>query len=280
MAKDYYAILGVSVTATQEEIKHAYRQLARRYHPDRNPGDKVAEERFKEINEAYEILGDPVKRRRYDATRTTSHTRSFSGWSRPSGGSVNFEDIFESIFNNFSRHQQASPQQADIEQEVEITLREAYNGTRRLITLNGEQFEVKIPPGVYTGAKVRVRGKGRRLPNGHRGDLYLLIEVMDDPVFQRVGDDLIVPVKIDLYTAVLGGEADVPTLDGKVVLRIPPGTGGGKRLRIRGKGMPNLKEPGRFGDLYADIIVTVPTSLSPRERKLFEELRRLRQGNA
>nr|WP_290669953.1 J domain-containing protein [Ardenticatena sp.] len=277
MAKDYYAILGVSVSATQEEIKHAYRKLARQYHPDRNPGNKQAEEKFKEINEAYEVLGDPVKRRRYDATRTSTRTHSFGGWSRPGSSSVNVEDLFESIFNNFARRQQAAHQPADIEQEVEVTLREAYQGTRRLITLNGEQFEVKIPPGVYTGAKVRVRGKGRRTPNGRRGDLYLLIEVMQDPIFRRDGDDLIAPVKIDVYTAVLGGEVEVPTLDGKVILRIPPGTGGGKRLRIRGKGMPNLKEPGRFGDLYADIIVTVPTSLSPRERELFEELRRLRQ---
>jgi len=260
MAKDYYAILGVSVSATQD-----------------NPGNKQAEEKFKEINEAYEVLGDPAKRRRYDATRTSTRAHSFGSWSRPGGSSVNVEDIFESIFNNFTRYQQTRQQPVDIEQDVEITLREAYHGTRRLITLNGEQFEVKIPPGVYTGAKVRVRGKGRRAPNGRRGDLYLLIEVMKDPLFQRDGDDLIVPVKIDVYTAVLGGEVEVPTLDGKVVLRIPPGTGGGKRLRIRGKGMPNLKEPGRFGNLYADIIVTVPTSLSRRERELFEELRRLRQ---
>lgn len=286
--KDYYRILGVEETATETEIKRAYRRLARQYHPDRNPGNVTAEETFKRINEAYEVLSDSEKRRKYDAARR-SPTGTFRNWrqraqSGQSGAGV--EDLFGSIFGGFGRQAQRSHTRTaasrrntttDIEQTVDVTLREAYSGTTRLVTLNMEQFEVTIPPGVKTGSKIRIRGKGKRGPADERGDLYLKVNVLEDPRFKREGDDLIIEVPIDLYTAVLGGEARVQTLDGAVILTIPPGTDGGRRLRLRGKGMPRLKSPEQFGDLYAEVEIEVPSALSARERELFETLRQMRQ---
>ncbi len=287
MNKDYYRILGVSPTASQDEIKRAYRKLARQYHPDRNPGNRQAEERFKEINEAYEVLSDPKQRRMYDATRQacTSGFGQRRRWRTASAPT--FEELLETLLGRTGRwgrygaspsspsSSPSAPPSSHVEHEVEITLREAYEGTRRLIVLDNERLEVKIPPGVDTGSKVRVRGKGRRRLDGTRGDLYLLIKVLDDPVFKREGDDLVVHVPIDLYTAVLGGEVQVPTLNGTVLLKIPPGTSGGTRFRLRGKGMPHLKRPGRFGDLYAEVNIRVPKTLMPEEQRLFEQLRRL-----
>ncbi len=281
--KDYYNILGVPPGASHEEIKRAYRRLARLYHPDRNPNDRLAEEKFKEINEAYQVLGDPERRRRYDAKRHFNRSSAGRQWRRPTG-SVTFEDLLDAMRSGVrwrrpSRAPTPSPPPADLEHEVDITLREAYEGTHRLITLNAERFEVKIPPGVATGSRVRVRGKGRRRPDGSRGDLFLIVKVLDDPVFRREGDDLSVRVAVDLYTAVLGGEVRVPTLNGAVMLKIPPGTNGGTRFRIRGKGMPALKRPGAFGDLYAEVEIQVPKALSAEERRLFERLRYLHRRN-
>lgn len=288
--KDYYEILGVERSASQDEIKRAYRRLARQYHPDRNPGNAAAEEKFKGINEAYEVLSDAEKRSEYDAVTNRS---GFRDWRQRVGrGTSGFEDIFEEFFGGYggastnrtrststrTTSTQAPTESVDIEQPVDVTLREAYSGTTRLITLNVEQFEVTIPPGVQTGSKVRVRGKGKRRSDGVRGDLYLRVNVLDDPKFKREGSDLVIDVPVDLYTAVLGGEARVPTLDGAVILTIPPGTSGGQRLRLRGKGMPHLKNPDRYGDLYAEIEVRVPKGLTPRERELFEQLRRMRDN--
>lgn len=283
--KDYYKVLGVESDASQTEIKKAYRRLARQYHPDRNPGNEAAEEKFKGINEAYEVLGNEEKRKDYDADR---HRRAsgFRSWSQRAGRqATGFEDIFDGVFNRYRSQQSTSrtttqprpqPQDLDIEQPVDVTLREAYTGTNRLITLNMDQFEVTIPPGVRTGSKVRVRGKGKRDLSGQRGDLYLRVTVLEDPKFKREGSHLVVEVPVSLYTAVLGGEVRVPTLDGAVILKIPPGTSGGQRLRLRGKGMPRLKNPEQFGDLFAEIEVRVPKGLSARERELFETLRGMR----
>lgn len=283
--KDYYSVLGVEKDATQTEIKKAYRRLARQYHPDRNPGNDAAEEKFKGINEAYEVLSDDEKRKQYDAARERQSS-PFRSWSqRADQQATGFEDIFDGIFNRYRSQQSTSrtstqtrtqPQDLDIEQPVDITLREAYTGTSRLITLNVDQFDVTIPPGVKTGSRVRVRGKGKRGRGGQRGDLYLRVTVLEDPKFNREGANLVIEVPIDLYTAVLGGEVRVPTLDGTVILTIPPGTSGGQRLRLRGKGMPRLKHPDQFGDLFAEIEVQVPQSLTARERELFETLRDMR----
>ncbi|MDQ7028828.1 MAG: J domain-containing protein [Ardenticatenia bacterium] len=279
--KDYYNILGVPPSASHEEIKRAYRRLARLYHPDRNPHDRLAEEKFKEINEAYQVLSDPEQRRVYDARRHLKTNTSGRQWRRPTS-SVTFEDLLDALRGGAKwRRPSSTPSStvpaANVEHEVEITLREAYEGTHRLITMDAERFEVKIPPGVVTGSRVRVRGKGRRRPDGTRGDLFLIVHVLDDPLFKREGDDLSVRVPVDLYTAVLGGEVRVPTLNGAVMLKIPPGTNGGTRFRIRGKGMPRLKRPRRFGDLYAEVEIQVPQTLSAEERQLFERLRHLHQ---
>ncbi len=310
--KDYYKILGVDKNASEKEIKRAFRRLAREYHPDVNktPG---AEERFKEINEAYEVLSDPEKRRKYDQLgadwqrwqRMGGNPGDFD-WSRWTtgqpggvhvrygtpedledllGGSGIFSDFFSQIFggaggggvrvNGFTR--QARPRRGqDLEQPVEISLQEAYHGTTRVLQKNGHRLEVKIPAGAKTGTRVRVSGQGGAgVAGGQAGDLYLKVTVRPDPRFERKGDDLYTTVPVDLYTMILGGEVRVPTMTGHAVLTIPPGTQNGRTFRLRGKGMPRLRQPGQYGDLYAKTEVRLPTRLSDRERELFEELRRL-----
>jgi len=305
--KDYYKILGVDKNATQKDIKKAYRRLARKYHPDVNPGDKSAEARFKEINEAYEVLSDPQKRQKYDELgaswqqwqRMGRDPRGFD-WSQwftggqPGGGRIHveygdlgdilgggFSEFFRSIFGDLGgtayARQSRSRRGADLEQTVEITLEEAYRGTKRILQMDGERLEVKIPPGVDTGSRVRISGKGGLgVGGGQRGDLYLRISVLPHKVFKRKGDDLYCEVPVDLYTAVLGGEVPVPTLKGQAMLKIPPETQSGKRFRLRGLGMPNLKNPEKKGDLYAEVKVVLPRGLSRREKELFEQLASLR----
>ncbi|HIC94464.1 MAG TPA: J domain-containing protein [Anaerolineae bacterium] len=309
--KDYYRILGVDRNATEKEIKQAYRRLARKYHPDVNPGDKEAEERFKEINEAYEVLSDPEKRRKYDQLgaswqqwqRMGGDPRDFD-WSQwfsrewPGGrvhveygdlgdlfGEGLFSDFFRAIFGDVGtrprvRWWEARPRYArgqDYEQPVEITLEEAFRGTKRVLERDGRRLEVTIPPGVKTGSRVRIAGQGGPgIGGGRPGDLYLKVTVLPHPIFERRGDDLHCEVPVDLYTAVLGGEVRVPTLEGDVMLKIPPGTQGGQTFRLRGKGMPNLRNPRQRGDLYVKVRVQVPQDLSQRERELFRELAKRR----
>ncbi len=318
--KDYYQILGVSKDADEKEIRRAFRKLARQYHPDVNPGDQAAEERFKEINEAYEVLSDPEKRQKYDqlgsAWRAWGQTGGRPGdfdWSQwvsgaPGGqrvyvrygtpedlddlfgGSSPFSDFFSQIFGGLGGrgatgqagggfHYQARPRRGeDYEQAVEISLREAYQGTTRTIQKDGRRLEVKIPPGARTGTRVRISGEGGTgSAGGEAGDLYLRIRVAPDPQFERKGDDLYTKVPLDLYTAILGGSVRVPTLSGPVQLTIPAGTQNGQTFRLQGKGMPRLRESGH-GDLYATVEVQLPTRLDARQRELFEELRRLSSG--
>jgi len=311
--KDYYKVLGVDRNAEEKEIKKAYRKLARQHHPDVNPGDKAAEERFKDINEAYEVLSDPEKRGKYDQLGSSwqqwQHTgRDPSGfdWSQwfsaaqPGGGRVeyrdlgdlgdlfggrDFSDFFQAIFGGTGAprtgragaRQVRSRRGQDYTQPVEITLEEAFQGTTRMIQKDGRRLEVKIPPGVRTGSKVRVAGEGSPgMAGGASGDLYLEVAILPHSVFEREGDDLRCEVPISLYTVVLGGEAKVPTPGGDVLLKIPPGTQGGRTFRLRGKGMPNLRYPKKRGDLYARLQVRVPQKLSQREQELFRELASLR----
>jgi curved DNA-binding protein len=314
--KDYYKILGVDRDAQEKEIKKAYRKLARQHHPDVNPGDEAAEERFKDINEAYEVLSDPEKRRKYDQLgsnwqqwqRTGRDPGGFD-WSKwfsgaqPGGGGVRveygdlgdlgdlfggggFSDFFRAIFGGMGapRTGRTQAQQArlrrgqDYTQPVEITLEEAFQGATRMIQKDGRRLEVKIPPGVMTGSKVRMAGEGSPgVAGGTSGDLYLEVRVLPHSTFEREGDDLRCEVPVSLYTAVLGGEVKVPTLSGEVMLNIPPETQGGRTFRLRGKGMPNVRNPKKRGDLYARLRVQVPQKLSQPEKELFRELASLRQ---
>ena len=315
--KDYYKILGVEKTASEKEIKSAFRKLARTHHPDVNPNDPQAEARFKEINEAHEVLSDPEKRAKYDQlgadwrrwqqaggpgdfnwgqwTAGPGGQRVHVQYGTPEdlqdlfGGGSPFSDFFTSIFGGVGggnprrraggRPQgfeyQPQPQSGqDLEQEVDISLHEAYSGTTRLLNKDGRRLEVKIPAGAKSGTRVRVRGEGAPgMAGGGAGDLYLRVKVADDPRFERKGDDLYTTAPVDLYTAILGGEVSVPTLSGSVSLRIPAGSQNGKTFRLRGQGMPRLRQPNERGDLYARLDVRLPTTLTDRQRELFEELR-------
>jgi curved DNA-binding protein len=312
--RDYYAVLGVPRTASEKDIKTAYRKLARKHHPDVNPGDKKAESQFKEIGEAYSVLSDPEKRKKYDrwghdwekieqaqaagvnfGGRPGSRTYSWS--TGPNGGAAggtqfNFESedlggLFEQLFGRAAGGRQrvrTAPRKGrDMEQPVEITLEEAYNGTQRTYTLSDAQtgemrsVEVKIPAGAHDGLRIRVGGKGEPgLEGGQAGDLYLIVSVKPNAQFERDGDDLRVKVPTPLYTAVLGGEVMVPTPKGThLALKVAPETPNGQRVRLAGQGMPHLNASGR-GDLYAEITVQLPKNLTEREKDLFAELARTR----
>jgi curved DNA-binding protein len=301
--KDYYKILGVERGASAGDIKRAYRKLALKYHPDKNPGDKPSEERFKEINEAYEVLGNPTKRARYDQLadsyqswqRTGGQPGNFD-WARwtsgsPGGTRVEFGDIgemfgggfsdfFNAIFSGMGASRQGfdQAQQArglDLEQPVAISLNEAYRGTTRILQRDGRALEVKIPPGAKNGTKVRISGQGARA-GGHTGDLYLVIKVQPQRGFRRKDNDLHTDVSVDLVTAVLGGEALVPTPGGPIIVTIPAGSQPGQSIRLRGRGMPHLRNPSQHGDLYARLKVKLPKKLTAEERRLFKRLAELR----
>ena len=288
---DYYKTLGVERTASAEDIKKAYRNLARKYHPDRNPGDKEAETRFKRINEAYEVLSDAEKRANYD--RLGSHYQQFGGgaggfnWAdyntggpRYDFGEGGFSDFFASIFGGRNRSETYKQpiKGRDLEQPIEITLEEAYNGTERILSRgNNRRRTIRIPPGAREGTRIRLAGEGEPgFANGQPGDLYLVVSVKPHPTFERREDDLYTDLKIPLYTAVLGGDVVVPTLGGEVKLRIQPGTQSGQTVRVKGRGMPRLRQPEQHGDLFARILIQVPTDLSGRELALFEQLASLR----
>jgi len=286
--KDYYSILGVRRDASDKEIKQAYRRLARQYHPDVNPGNTQAEARFKEINEAYEVLSDPEKRRKYD--QFGDNWQYADQFASPGGfhweyhtapgfaGGSRLQDILEEVmggsFFNFTRRPRKG---RDVEYPVEVTLEEAYHGTTRILELNGgikpRRLEVKIPPGVDTGSRVRIAGEGMPgVGGGPRGDLYLVVTVQPHRYFERRGDDLYVEVAVPLADALLGGEVEVPTPKGKLALKLPPETQNGQVFRLAGQGMPRLGDT-RRGHLFATVKVVLPTHLTPQEREFFHRLR-------
>lgn len=314
--KDYYQVLGVERNASEDEIKRTYRKLALKYHPDRNPGDSEAEEKFKEINEAYQVLSDPEKRAHYDQlgdaysryarTGGTPGGFNWNDWTvggAPGGVRVeqvdlddllggSFSDFFRQIFGGAGRASAGGgfggpftgqrtvrqPVSRDLEQPVTISLQEAYQGAKRLIQLDGRRLEVSIPPGARSGTRVRVSGAMPKDASGQSGDLYLVINVSEMPGFERQGDDLLTEKSIDLFTAVLGGEVRVPTLTGNVVLTVPPGTQPGQKFRLSGRGMPLIKNPKKHGNLFVSLQVDIPKDLSDKERDLFQELAKLRQA--
>ncbi len=303
--KDYYKVLGVNKNADEKEIKKAYRRLARQYHPDVNPGDKAAEARFKEINEANEVLSDPEKRRKYDELGSNYQSWQQAGgqgsgfdWSQwasgqPGGtrveyGDLNdlfgrggFSDFFESIFGGMGGASAGGRRPAagarDTEHPIDITLEEAYHGTQRVMSIDSRRLEVKIPAGVKTGSRVRVAGEGHPTGNSSaRGDLFLRINVLPHSTFERREDDLFCEVPVQLFTALLGGEVRVPTLAGAVALRIPPGTQAGRSFRLSGQGMPKLRSAQQRGDLYAKVRIVIPDHLSSEEQDLVEKWAKLR----
>ncbi len=293
--KDYYQILGVPKRASESEIKRAYRKLAREHHPDRHPGDKKAEDRLKEINEAYEVLGDPDKRRKYDQLgaqyqqwqRMGGDPRGFN-WGQGGAGVEDLSDLFGGGFSDFftsifggepmrGRRAGVRLRGQDVEQHIEVSLEQAFHGAQVTFRKNGKNLEVKIPAGVKTGSKVRVAGEGGAgVSNAPNGDLYLVITVRPHDRFKREGDDLLLELPVDLYTAVLGGEVPVQTLDGMLSLKVPPETQDGRTFKLRGQGMPHLHDPQTRGDLLVKVHVRIPRNLSPEEKKLFTELARLR----
>lgn len=313
--KEYYNVLGVKRDSSADEIKKAYRKLARKYHPDLHPDDNTAEAKFKDINEAYEVLGDADKRQKYDQFGADWNRYQQTGggaggfdWGRYAnqpggvrvdfgdmGGGAGFSDFFETLFGGggmggaqadpFGRSSARPRRGQDVEQPVEITLAEAYNGTQRQLRAPGDNGQtrtitVKIPAGVDTGGRVRVAGEGRSSINGGpRGDLFLVITVLPHERYERDGQTLRLRTPVDLYTLILGGDVRVPLLNGKTLtLNIPAGTPNGKTFRVRGQGMGRPGQPDGRGDLFVITEAQLPTTLSPHERALFEELQALRSA--
>lgn len=297
--KDYYKVLGVAKNATDDEIKKAYRKLAVKYHPDKNQGDKEAEAKFKEVAEAYEVLKDPDKRKKYDEMGANwkyyqQYGASGGGASQyGSGGSGfrfegdlndlfgdagGFSDFFKSFFGGGGQRSTSHAMKGqDYRAEANITLEEAYHGTSRLIELNGQKLRIRIKPGIQSGQLLRIKGKGAPgFQGGPAGDLLINVQIDRHPLYKREENDLYKDVKVDLYTAVLGGKIDVETLKGKVKVNIPQGTGSGKLLRIKERGMPFYDEPSKFGHLYINIEVEMPQNLSTEETALFKKLKSIR----
>ena len=323
--KDYYQTLGVAKTATEKEIKQAFRKLARKFHPDVNPGDKTSESKFKEINEAYEVLGDADKRRKYDELganwrlyeQAQQQGQGFPGgfggqdaWTINMGGPGSgyrtmtpeemqdlfgnedpFSDFFRTFFGGAGGAQtsgrargggRASRSQKghDIEHSVELTLEEAFHGATRRISIkeggHTRSIDVRIPAGVKEGSRVRAAGEGAAGANGgSAGDLYLRVEIRPHAVFERQGQDLRTKVGMPVTTAVLGGEAQVPTITGSVRLKIPEGTQNGQVFRLKGHGMPQVGKPEDRGDLYATVEVQLPRALTKDQRQHYEALQKL-----
>ena len=299
MAEDFYKTLGVAKNADEKDIKRAYRKLAKQFHPDANPDNPQAEAKFKEINQAYEVLGDSEKRTQYDQFGPDfANFQGFGGQGaggyQPRGnadyGESPFGDIFDTIFGGMggatsgrggnprggarSRVNYMQQDGQDIEHDVTISLREAYEGTTRLITKGDRKIRVNIPAGADNGTKVRLSGEGQAGAGGGKaGHLYLIVTVTPDREFERSGDNLTTEIKIDMFTALLGGEIKVPTMARHVKLKVPAGTQSGQKFRLTGKGMPKRDKEDQFGNLYARVLITVPESLNDEQRDLVEQLR-------
>jgi len=307
---NYYKILGISKNATDAEIKKAYRKLARKYHPDLNPNDKVAEKKFKEINEANEVLSDPEKRKKYDkygkdwkhadefekARKQQSYAHNnnqyeYSNFGSDSGYSDFFEFLFGNKdnfngfgnggeytnFGNFGGSRKTMFKGQDFNAELQLPLSEVYKTHKRTINVNGKNIRLTIPAGVENGQTIKIKGYGGKgINGGQNGDLYISFSIVNDTKFKRDGNNLHLTADLDLYKAVLGGEIYVDTFDGKAKLKVKPGTQNGTKVRLKGKGFPVYKKEGSFGDLIVTYNVKIPTNLSAKEKELFKELAKLR----
>ncbi len=289
---DYYKILGLEKNASADQIKSTYRKLARKHHPDLNPNDKEAHKRFQQINEANEVLSDPDKRKKYDQYgKDWQHADQFEkarqqqpggfgggqSYSFGGGGNEDFSDFFSSLFGGGgqrSTHTKFRGQ--DLNAELHIKLSEVYETHKKTITINGKNIRLTIPAGIENGQVIKLKEQGSEGVNGGpKGDLYITFIIENDTTFKRDKNDLHSTIKIDLFTAVLGGEVNADTMTGKVKLKVAPGTETGTKARLKGKGFPVYKEDGKFGDLYITYEVFMPKNLSDRQKELFTELSKL-----
>ena len=286
---DYYKVLGVEKSATQDEIKKAYRKLAKKYHPDLNKDNPQAKERFQEINEANEVLGDVEKRRRYDEygehwkhseefEAQQRNAQGFSGFegfgdfSHSTGNTSGFSDFFEQLFGGGAFRTTQQRRGCDLQATVLLTLQEAAKTEKRILDIGGEKIAITIPAGVTDGQRIRIRERGENNPyNNRRGDLYITFRIANDSRFMREGDNLHTTATCDIYTLLLGGEIIVPTLDGNIRMNIKPGTQPDSKLRLRGKGMPHYKSEG-VGDMIVTIKTTLP-QLNPRQIELLKQMK-------
>ena len=287
---DYYKLLGVDKTASQKEIKSAYRKLARKFHPDLNPNDKDAKKKFQEINEANEVLSDPDKRKKYDQYGSDwQHSEQFekqnqsqryaeqsqSSYAGP-GSEDNFSDFFESLFGGVSgagRGRQVKYRGEDFTAELMLDLLDAYKTHTQTLTLNGKKIRITIPAGIENGQTIKIVGHGGKgINGGPDGDLFITFSIANHPRFKRLGNDLFTTIDLDLYKAVLGGDLTIETLSGKVKLKVKPETQNGTRIKLKGKGFPVYKKEGQFGDLYVTYAVKIPTNLTEKQRTMFKQL--------
>lgn len=296
---DYYKILGIDKTATEKDIKNAYRKLARKFHPDLNPNDTEANKKFQQINEANEVLSDPEKRKKYDQygenwqhaeayeqARQQQSSRGYSGYSGGGQhGGYNFEtfggegedfsDFFQSMFGSAGggRGRQARYRGQDYNAELQLSLQSAAETHKQTLSVNGKNIRITVPAGVENGQTIKIAGHGGPGVNGGpNGDLYITFSIADDPRFKRQGHDLYSAVKLDLFTAVLGGEITTETLNGKVKVKVKPETQNGTKIKLKGKGFPVYKKEGEFGDLYITYEIQIPTDLTEQQKELFRQL--------
>jgi curved DNA-binding protein len=289
---DYYGILGISKKASQEDIKKAYRKLARKYHPDVNPNDNKAESKFKQINEANEVLGNIENRKKYDAygkdwqhadeiekaKKTQRQRRGYSAQYTDGFGEREFSDFFESMFGSgasdgFTRRGRAKFRGQDFNARLTLSLSDVYTTHKRTLTINGKNIRITIPAGIENGQTIKIRGHGGPGQNGGpKGDLYITFSIENDTLFKRDGNNLLKTQHLDIFTAVLGGEIMVELFDGKVKLKVKPETQSGTKIRLKSKGFPVYKKDEEFGDLFITYQIRVPSNLSQKEKELFKEL--------
>jgi curved DNA-binding protein len=288
---DYYKILGIDKTATPKDIKSAYRKLARKFHPDLNPNDKDAKRNFQQINEANEVLSDPEKRKKYDQygkdwqhadefeknkqyQQQTSNSRGARYSEEQPGG--DFSDFFESMFGGAAssgRSRQAKYRGEDYNAELQLELIDAYKTHQKTLTVNGKNIRITIPAGIENGQTIKISGHGAQgINGGPSGDLYITFSVANHSKIKRLGNNLFTTIDLDLYTAVLGGEITIDTLNGKVKLKVKPETQNGSKVKLTGKGFPVYKNDGQFGDLFVTYSIKVPTNLTEKQKALFIEL--------